>query len=164
MQVCSIGPSTITAGINTRKHRGAGVLDLSERGQRLLEESPVGRLATVSADGVPHVVPICFVVSGSYVYSVIDEKPKRTTRLRRVRNIEENFRTALIVDYYDDDWSQLGWVMIQADAEILGSGKEHETAIKLLRKRYRQYKIMALDEAPLIRLHIQRATEWWAHV
>ncbi|MFL2545997.1 MAG: TIGR03668 family PPOX class F420-dependent oxidoreductase [Candidatus Rariloculaceae bacterium] len=140
------------------------MLDLSERGQRLLEESPVARLATVSADGVPHVVPICFVVSGSYVYSVIDEKPKRTTHLRRVRNIEENSRTALIIDYYDDDWSQLGWVMLQADAEILGSGKEHATAIKLLRKRYRQYKIMALDEAPLIRLHIQRATEWWAHV
>ena len=157
-------PSTITAGTNTRNHRGAGEIDLSERGQQLIEESPVGRLATVSADGAPHIVPICFVVSDSYVYSVIDEKPKRTKRLRRIRNIEENPRTALIIDHYDDDWSQLGWVMLQSDAEILGSGKEHEAGIKLLRKRYRQYKMMALDEAPLIRLHIRRATEWWADV
>ena len=137
------------------------MLDLSERAHRLLTDTPIGHLATAGADGDPHAIPICFVTTGNLVYSVIDEKPKRTRHLRRVRNIEENGRATLIVDRYDDDWTQLGWVMLRADAAILPLGDEHATALALLRERYHQYRDMALEEAPLLRLDVQRATEWW---
>lgn len=138
------------------------MLDLSDRADRLLDDSPVGRLATAGADGAPHAIPICFAVAGDVVYSVIDEKPKRTQRLRRIRNIEESGRATLIVDRYDDDWGQLGWVMLRAEATVLGPGAEHAAAIAQLRERYHQYREMDLDEAPLLSLRVQRATEWWA--
>lgn len=137
------------------------MLELSERGERLLAEARVGRLATAGADGDPHAVPVCFAVSGDLVYSVIDEKPKRTQRLRRVRNIEERGRATLVVDHYEEDWDRLGWVMLRADATILGGGVEHAAAIALLRARYPQYRAMDLDEAPLLRLEVRRASEWW---
>ncbi len=137
------------------------MLELSERGERLLAEARVGRLATAGADGDPHAVPVCFAVSGDLVYSVIDEKPKRTQRLRRVRNIEERGRATLVVDHYEEDWDRLGGVMLRADARILGGGEEHAAAIALLRDRYPQYRAMDLDEAPLLRLAVTRATEWW---
>jgi PPOX class probable F420-dependent enzyme len=108
------------------------------------------------------VVPVCFVLSGDLVYSVIDEKPKRTTRLRRVRNIEEHGRATLVVDHYEEDWSRLGWVMLRADASILGGGDEHAGAIRRLRDRYAQYLDMTLDEAPVLRLRVTRVNEWWA--
>jgi len=138
------------------------VLDLSERGLALLDRSPIGRLATVDRSGEPFAVPICFVVDGDRVYSVIDEKPKRTQRLKRVRNIEETGRATLIVDHYEDDWQQLGWVMLRGDAAIVEPGTEYAVAIASLRDRYPQYLTMTLDEAPLLRIEASHATEWWA--
>jgi len=135
---------------------------LSERGHRLLDEARIGHLATASGAGEPHAVPVCFAYLGDLVYSVIDEKPKRTQRLRRIRNIEENGRASLIVDRYDEDWNQLGWVMLRADAAVLGGGEEHAEALALLCDRYEQYLSMALDQAPVLRLHVRRASEWWA--
>ena len=55
-----------------------------------LGAAPVGRLATVDRDGRPHVVPICFVLDGETLYTAVDEKPKRTRRLKRLENIEAN--------------------------------------------------------------------------
>ena len=62
----------------------------------------VARLATADADGRPHLVPIVFAVDGDRVYSVVDDKPKRTTALRRLRNVAANPRVALLADHYDD--------------------------------------------------------------
>lgn len=138
------------------------MLDLSERGLALLDRSPIARLATVDRAGEPFAVPICFVVDGSRVYSVIDEKPKRTQRLKRVRNIEETGRATLVVDHYESDWQELGWVMLRGDATIAEPGTEHGAAIASLRDRYPQYRSMALDQAPLLRIEVTHATEWWA--
>ena len=44
----------------------------------------VARLATVSGEGVPHLVPVVFAVVGSRVLVAIDGKPKRTRALRRL--------------------------------------------------------------------------------
>ncbi len=136
--------------------------ELSERAFALLGSSPVGRLATVDRSGEPYAVPICFLVVGDRVYSVVDEKPKRTQRLKRVRNIEETGRATLIVDHYEHDWQQLGWVMLRGDASIIEAGPEHTEAVSALRARYLQYRAMALDDAPMLRIEVDHATEWWA--
>ena len=54
------------------------------------ENARVARLATVDPDGRPHVVPICFALEGDVLYTAVDEKPKRTRALQRLRNIEAN--------------------------------------------------------------------------
>jgi len=127
-----------------------------------LEQQRVGHLATVSRSGEPHVVPVCYAVADDTIYTPIDEKPKKLGRtLRRVRNIEETGRAALVVDRYDEDWTQLGWVLLRGRAELLAPGSpEQARAVGLLRQRYPQYRTMRLETQPMIALRVERVSVW----
>ncbi len=120
----------------------------------------VGHLATSDTEAMPHVVPVCFAEREGAIYIVIDEKPKATTRLRRLRNIERNPQAALVLDHYSEDWSRLAWVMLRGRADTLASGDEHRAAIAALREKYPQYREMALDDRPVIRLVPDRVNSW----
>ena len=85
-----------------------------EEARRRFAGARVARLATISADGAPHLVPFVFAVAGDTVYSAVDAKPKRTTALKRLANIDRDPRVTLLADHYDDDWTALWWV--RADA------------------------------------------------
>ena len=103
-------------------------------------EARVGRLATVTIDGHPHLVPCCFVLSGDTIYSAVDHKPKSTRRLRRLENVRSNPNATLLVDHYDDDWSTLWWVRADGAGRILDDGPDLADAIALLVAKYRQYR------------------------
>ncbi|MFN3337021.1 MAG: TIGR03668 family PPOX class F420-dependent oxidoreductase [Thermomicrobium sp.] len=135
---------------------------LNEELRAFLERQRVGHLATVSRAGEPYVVPVCYAVSEGTIYTPIDEKPKRPDAvLRRVRNVVETGRAALVVDRYDEDWTRLGWVLLRGSAELLPPGSpEHTQAVSLLRIRYRQYRTMRLEERPIIALRIKRVATW----
>lgn len=135
---------------------------LTEEQRQFLDAQRVARLATADAGGRPHVIPICFVTAGETVYLTIDEKPKRksATPLKRIANIRENPVVALVVDHYEDDWSQLGWVMVQGRAEVLDSGDEHDRAQASLRARYRQLVDMRIEALPVIAIRIEHAASW----
>jgi PPOX class probable F420-dependent enzyme len=135
---------------------------LTEAQAAFLQSQRVGRLATADARGNPHVVPVCFAVADSTLYITIDEKPKRASGppLKRLRNMMDNPSTAFVADRYDEDWTQLGWVMLRGRAEILLDGPEHDRAQELLRARYAQYRVMQLATLPVIAIHIERATSW----
>jgi PPOX class probable F420-dependent enzyme len=122
----------------------------------------VGRLASADAEGNPHVVPVCFAIEGLSLYVTIDEKPKRPSArpLKRMRNITANPSVAFVADRYDEDWQQLGWVMLRGQAEVLRHGQEHDHAQALLRQRYPQYRAMQLTDLPVIALRIRRAASW----
>ena len=122
--------------------------------------SPVLRLATVGADGRPHLVPCTFAVDGSgQVVVGIDNKPKTTVYLRRLRNISENPRVSLLVDHYADDWSQLWWVRADGMAVIDRSGTDYAEHWELLRGRYPQYEGQTLD-GPVIVVSVDSWTSW----
>jgi len=127
---------------------------------QFIERQRVAHLATADASGRPHVVPVCFAQLDGRFYIAIDEKPKRSLRLKRLSNIEENPRVALVFDRYDDDWLRLGWVMVQGKAAILFEGPEHERALVALRDRYEQYRSMALEGRPVIRVTAGRVASW----
>jgi len=135
---------------------------LTEEQQRFLDGQRVARLATADADGRPHVIPICFVTMNNTVYLTIDEKPKKksTALLKRIANVQENPHVALVVDHYEDDWSQLGWVMVQGRAEVLASGDEHDRAQASLRARYRQLTGMRIEALPVVAIRIEHAISW----
>jgi len=134
---------------------------LSDRERQFLEQRRVGHLATADRHGVPHVVPVCYALSGTSLYVTVDEKPKRRDiPLKRLRNIAENPAVAFVVDRYDEDWARLGWVMLRGRAEILHAGAEHAEAQALLRARYPQLAAMALAPLPVIALRIGRVTSW----
>lgn len=134
---------------------------LTDQDRRFLEEHRVARLATADAEGAPHVLPICFVVLGDSLYFTIDEKPKRDARrLKRLRNIAENSKVAVVVDRYDDDWSRLAWLMLRGEAEIIEGGDEHARAQAALVARYPQYRHMQLVDLPVVAVCITRVSRW----
>ena len=135
---------------------------LTDHQRRFLDAQRVARLATADADAHPHVIPICFVADGNSLYFTIDEKPKRNSgvMLKRISNMQENPFVALVVDRYDDDWSQLGWVMVQGRADILESGDEHDRAQARLRARYRQLEDMMIETLPVVANRIEHTASW----
>lgn len=133
---------------------------LSDGQRRFLAQQRIAHLATADRRAVPHVVPVCFAVAGGTLYITIDEKPKRGTALKRLKNIAENPAVAVIVDRYDEDWTRLGWVMLRGRAEILGEGQEHQDAQDLLRARYPQLAAMQITAYPVIAVRIERTTSW----
>ena len=135
---------------------------LLENERRFLASLRVAHLATADAGAVPHVVPICFVVCDDTVYVTIDAKPKTRpgNELKRIRNIMANPRVAIVADRYDEDWTQLGWVMLLGRAEILSEGREHDEAQALLCSRYPQLQAMRIAACPVIAVRIERARSW----
>ena len=135
---------------------------LTQQDRAFVAAMPVARLATADRAGQPHALPICFVVIDDTVYLTIDEKPKSgdPRSLKRLRNIADNPRCAVVVDRYDDDWSQLGWVMMRGRAEILESGDEHARAQDALRERYVPYRKMELSGLPVVAIRIERVARW----
>lgn len=123
----------------------------------------VARLATADENGSPHLVPVCYAFDGSHFFTPLDEKPKHVagTQLRRVRNIEARHEASLLIDQYNDDWSQLGYVLVHGLAELVEAQDErHGLMLKLLRERYVQYRTMALEIHPVIMITPDRVVSW----
>ncbi len=131
-----------------------------------LESARHGYLSTASAEADPHLQPVVFQVVADSIYIAIDEKPKTTLRLRRLTNIESNPKFALLVDHYDDDWNQLWWILLRGPAEVLWPSDwdqdEASMVIARLREKYAQYRVMGLEERPLLKLTPDRVTRWSA--
>ena len=117
--------------------------------------SRVAHLATAGRDGRPHVVPICFALDGETLYTAVDEKPKRTRRLKRLENIEANPRVEVLIDHYEDDWSKLWWVRLRGTARIV----EDPRAVDLLVAKYPQYAERR-PEGPVIAIDVEERSEW----
>jgi PPOX class probable F420-dependent enzyme len=132
--------------------------------RQFLAAQRVARLATISAHGIPHVVPVVYAYDGKRIYIALDDKPKRVAplRLKRVRNIAADPHVSLLVDRYREDWRKLAWVGVDGVARVLSRGKAHATAIKLLRAKYRQYREMNLEARPVIEITVKRIVGWTA--
>ena len=128
----------------------------------MLVSTRVGHLATANADGVPHVIPVCFTTDGRFIYSVLDQKPKRTSlnRLRRVRNIQANPQVTLLIDHYEEDWNRLWYMMVAGRAELLLEGDERVSAITILREKYHQYREMDIGLNPVIKISPAKVVSW----
>jgi PPOX class probable F420-dependent enzyme len=100
----------------------------------------VARLATVDPDGRPHLVPIVFVLVGDTFYTAVDEKPKRSRTLRRIENARERPDVTVLIDHYEDDWTQLWWVRLRGRARVLEGGEEAAQALEALTAKYEQYR------------------------
>ena len=113
----------------------------------------------------PHLIPICFAYDGKFLYTAIDEKPKRVPRerLARLRNIRREPHVALLIDQYDEDWTRLWFVLIRGKAELIPdrAHDERDRAIRQLRAKYPQYVHgMLVEDAPIIRIVPERTTIW----
>jgi pyridoxamine 5'-phosphate oxidase family protein len=95
----------------------------------------LGRLATVGADGTPHVVPVAFIYNA--VRDTIDIGGSELGETKKFRDVERSGRAAIVIDDVGDagDWRPRG-------IEVRGCGE----AIAM--------------PTPLIRIHPERIVSW----
>jgi PPOX class probable F420-dependent enzyme len=124
-----------------------------------VSQARVGRLATVRPDGRPHVVPVCFALVGDVVYSAVDHKPKRATRLQRLTNVAATGTASLLVDEYDDDWPRLWWVRLDGRARVVTDPAEAASAVNALRTRYPQ-DAERPPSGPVLAVDVDRWVGW----
>jgi PPOX class probable F420-dependent enzyme len=139
----------------------------------------VARLATVGADGAPHIVPVTFAVveieeeeaddaeagqpttgTAEVIVFGVDQKPKSTLALRRLANIVAEPRVAFLADHYDEDWSALWWVRVEATARIV-TGSTRGRAVQALAHRYPQYAALP-PEGPVVGSWVTHWSGWQA--
>ena len=99
----------------------------------LVANERVCRIATVSADGQPHVVPVCHVLAGGKIYLASGDDAAK------VRNIKANPRVTVTVDLYSDHWGSLKGVMVQGRAKLIERGRGFMLARRRLYAKYPQY-------------------------
>jgi PPOX class probable F420-dependent enzyme len=119
----------------------------------------VAMLATADAAGVPHVVPITFVVDGATVYSAVDGKPKQGTHLRRHDNIRARPRASLLVQHWAEDWSRLWWVRADGPAKVVEDPSTVEMVARLLMRKYEQYDRVGVG-GPVIEVEVTSWRGW----
>jgi PPOX class probable F420-dependent enzyme len=135
-----------------------------EEARRRFAQTRVARLATAGTDGRPHVVPIVFAVADrsgqGVIYSVVDDKPKRTTALRRLANVAENPRVSVLADHYEEDWDRLWWVRADGSGRLLTDPNDAEAAaaVAQLRARYRQQRAIGT----VLAVDVERWSGWAA--
>jgi PPOX class probable F420-dependent enzyme len=119
-----------------------------------LAAARVGRLATTA----PRIVPVTFAVVGQEIVHAVDHKPKTTRALARIEDIRRDARVALLVDHYDEDWSQLWWVRADGTARVVDAADAPE-AISALEAKYAQYTERRPD-GPVVVLDVERVSAW----
>jgi len=140
--------------------------------RRRFAAARVGRLATITANGGPHLVPVVFALVGDVLYTAVDSKPKTTLALQRLANIHATGRASLLVDEYSDDWSNLWWVRVDGSAKVLDLDSERRPAVgrlehpdqvriavEALTRKYPQY-VSQPPKGPVIAVRLTR-WQWW---
>lgn len=134
----------------------------------ILARWPVADLATIGADGRPHLVPIVFACTGDVLWSPIDGKPKSGRELARVRNVRRDPRATLLLQHYDADWQRLWWLRLECEARVVTLAQpptgEAADAIEALRAKYPEYArvpVLASGNAAL-RFTIGASRSWRA--
>ena len=124
-----------------------------------LESARVAHLATVRPDGSPHVVPATFALAGNFAVTMVDHKPKSTTRLQRLANVEANGTASLLVDHFSEDWSELWWVRVDGNAAVHQDGPGWREASAALAAKYEQYRHRP-PTGPAIVIALDRVNYW----
>jgi pyridoxamine 5'-phosphate oxidase family protein len=103
--------------------------------QYLVGGQQLGRIATVGADGTPHVVPVAWIYNAAR--DTIDVGGRDLERTKKFRDVERSGRVAIVIDDIADSesWRPRG-------IEVRGGGE----AIAL--------------PTPLIRVHPERIVTW----
>ncbi|MBA0125877.1 TIGR03668 family PPOX class F420-dependent oxidoreductase [Haloechinothrix sp. YIM 98757] len=135
-----------------------------EQARERFRRSRVARLATADAEAVPHVVPVTFALAGGRLCFAVDHKPKSTTMLRRLRNIDQNPPVSLLVDHYDEDWTYLWWARADGTATVLPAGTAsaaRDESVRALCEKYGQYAGRT-PQGPVVRIDVSRWSGWCA--
>ena len=112
-----------------------------------------GVLATLHPSRGADLVPACFTIEDGWVAIPVDSvKPKGSTALGRIRNLERDPRATLLVEEWDAaDWTRLWWVRLL----LLRAEAPSDLVARLeagLRARYPQYATAPFVEVLTFRI------------
>lgn len=134
----------------------------ADEARRRFVAARVARLATVTAQGAPHVVPVVFALVDDVAYTAVDGKPKSTRQLQRLANVAATGRASLLVDEYREEWTALWWVRVDGSAQVLAvDSSEAGDALEALTRKYPQY-VSAPPAGPVIAVRLQSWRSWEA--
>ncbi len=112
------------------------------------------RIASVRADGTPHIIPVCPAFDGDATVYVDVAKDGVTARA-----LAGDGRITAIFDEYYDDWSKLKAVILRCRAQVL-EGTELDAAWALLREKYPQGQAIGWEARHTLALRVKAWTEW----
>jgi PPOX class probable F420-dependent enzyme len=131
-----------------------------DEARRRLAAARIARLATVRADGRPHIVPIVFAFDGEVVRTIADPKPKDSLDLLRHRNIAANPAVSVLVDEYEESWQRIWWVRADGEGRVVEEGPERDEAIRQLQAKYPQYAEWSEPFGAATIIRVARITSW----
>lgn len=132
----------------------------AEQARARFADCPVAVLGTVDEAGeAAHLVPVTYVVSGDRVFIAIDDKPKRTQDLKRLRNIAAYPRVCLLAQHYQDDWSGLWWARADGTARVIGPDDLPFGVLGGLVGRYSWYRAHP-PNGPVIEVIVRTWSGW----
>ena len=125
---------------------------LTAREAKFLQAHEVCRLATSSKDGRPHVVPVVYALDGEDIIIAVDYKT------RKLKNLRENPKAALVVDTYRPNRG----LMVEGDCEILERGREYLRLLQILFDRFVFYRRdpWGEGESPILKIKPTKAVMW----
>lgn len=127
---------------------------LPEALARFIEAARVCRIATVRGGGEPHVIPVCPVFDGdSTLYVDIGRRSATAEGFR------SSGRVTVLIDEYDEDWSELKAVLLRCRATE-AAGEEREQAWEMIRAKFPQYKTVDWQPRLTLALHVQDWRQW----
>lgn len=134
----------------------------------IIKSARIGHLATASSNLQPYLTPVVFIILQNRILIPLDNKPKTidVKELRRVKNIEENPKVSFLVDHYDEDWTNLWFVMIIGNATLVQLNGKIERKMKEMTKihnmfleKYSQYTKIGTGNV-YIKLVIDKTIYW----
>ena len=129
-------------------------MPLTEDQAGFLRSVRVARLATIGADGGPHVVPVCPVVDDGEVVIALEAGSLKS------RNARGDPRVSLVADDYGEDWDALAGVVIRGRVRFL-EGVAWTRARALLYEKFTQYECSApIDDWDVIAIDPEHVASW----
>jgi uncharacterized protein len=125
---------------------------LNEKEKRFLKSRELCRLATASADSIPHVTPVIYAMDRDRIVIVTDYGT------RKLKNLKENPKVSLVVDEYHPNRG----VVIFGDCKIYERGKEYLRLLKILFEKFEYYRKNPWreGEAPILRISPTKVISW----
>ena len=129
---------------------------LSPGQMEFIDPLPVARLATVDAEGAPHVVPICPVLD---LDRIVFTSQAGTAK---ADNMEGDPRVSICWDEYLDDWDRLCQVIVFGRAMRVESGFEFDRDRALLIEKFPQFLTQSLiqDGDLIFEVKVDRVSSW----
>lgn len=124
------------SGNDLREHPPSISLDSAVKRTELdfLKSHELARMATASRECSPHVVPVIYAMDGEDMVVAIDYGT------RKLKNLRENSKVALVVDDYAPKQGVQAGVMVEGKSQLLERGKEYRRLLRILFEKFEYYR------------------------